>query len=91
MPKIEDGTVVGIPCTVSTGPFSDEKLISFQAVSGAVSGFVGESELQQSAGRWTVKALVESTDSKNAEVRVRGSFFTTNGVATVSLSDIRRD
>ncbi len=77
------GELVGIECTVQPGPFSDERLISFDTVSGPVSGFVQESDLKQVGDKWRVRALILAIRGDILEVRVRGSFFTTNGLAAV--------
>ena len=85
MPKLEAGTIIAVPCEVRPGPFSDERLISFDTVTGSVSGFVSESELRQVGDRqWYVRAAVQSATEEEVEVRIRGSFFTTNGLATIS-------
>ena len=82
--EMTSGAVIGIPCQVQLGPFSSERLISFETVNGPVSGFVRDQELKQQAGQWFVRAVVESVEPKLIHVRIRGSFFTTNGVATIS-------
>jgi hypothetical protein len=77
------GDVVGIWCTVQPGPFSEERLISFETVDGPISGFVRETELRQRGDRWQVGAVILAIRGDNLEVKVQGSFFTTNGLAMV--------
>ncbi len=85
MANLKQGKIIGIPCDVKPGPFSDERMISFDTISGPVSGFVRENELKQiDQDQWYVRATVQSVSHDGIEVRVRGSFFTTNGLATVS-------
>lgn len=84
MPTLEAGAVIGVPCVVKPGPFSGERLISFDTVSGPISGFVRESELKiVGEEEWYVRAVVQSVTDEEIEVRIRGSFFTTNGFATI--------
>jgi hypothetical protein len=84
--NIAAGSVIGIPCQIMPGPFSGEALISLETVNGPISGFVRESELSQIGEQWFVRAIVESVETESMDVRIRGSFFTTNGVATISTA-----
>jgi hypothetical protein len=77
------GDVIGVPCQVKPGPFSTELLISFETINGPISGFVRESELKQTGEQWHVRAVVQSVQPDSITVRIRGSFFTTNGIATI--------
>ena len=81
---VEKGAVVGIPCEVKPGPFSEELLISLDTVNGPISGFVQNSELKQQGEQWYVRAIVEAIEADGITVRIHGSFFTTNGIATIS-------
>jgi hypothetical protein len=83
MTEYKAGDEIGIPCDVNPGPFSGEKLISLETVSGIVSGFVREPDLLTVADQSYVKAVVLSEEDDHLEVKIRGSFFTTNGLATV--------
>jgi hypothetical protein len=84
MPGIKVGDVIGVQCRVQPGPFSEERLVSFDTVDGPVSGFVREANLREVEGQWFVRAVVQGIhDEDILEVRVRGSFFTTNGLANV--------
>lgn len=82
--EISPGAEIGVPCQVQPGPFSGERLISFEAVNGPVSGFVRNQELKNVAEQWYVRAVVESVEERFLHVRIRGSFFTTNGMATIA-------
>lgn len=79
------GDIIGIPCDVAPGPFSDEKLISFDTRDGLVSGFVGVDELREDSGTWFVRGVIVSTESDTATVRVRGEFSNTSGLAIVPM------
>lgn len=77
------GDTIGIQCDVRPGPFSDELMITFDTVGGPISGFVRKSELKEEAGQSYVRAVIQDIKDDVLEVRVRGSFFTTNGIASV--------
>jgi hypothetical protein len=77
------GDTIGVQCDVRPGPFSDELMITFDTIDGPISGFVRKSELKQQSSQWYVRAVIENIKGDILEVRVRGSFFTTNGIASV--------
>jgi hypothetical protein len=83
MPGIKVGDVIGVQCRVQPGPFSEERLVSFDTVDGPVSGFVREVNLKEVESQWFVRAVVQGVSDDILEVRVKGSFFTTNGLANV--------
>lgn len=78
------GDVIGVPCQVKPGPFSDELLISLDTIDGPISGFVRRDELKQLGEQWYVRAIVQALQPEWIMVRIRGSFFTTNGIAKIS-------
>ena len=78
------GQEVWIRCTVQPGPFSDEPLVTFESIEGPVSGFIKTDELKTGArGKTSVRGIVRNIEKTFVEVWVRGSFFTTNGLANV--------
>lgn len=83
MSGMKVGDVIGIECRVQPGPFTGERLISFDTVEGPVSGFVREANLKEISGQWYVRAVIQGVEGDVLEVRVKGSFFTTNGLANV--------
>lgn len=89
MAAIRVGGTIKIPCEVKPGPFSDERFISFETVDGVVSGFVGERDLQEEDRRFFVSGVVREIASDRLVVMVHGSFFQTNGIATVARSVAR--
>ncbi len=86
MGTIEVGEMIRIPCEVKPGPFSDERLISFETIEGVISGFVEERDLQQDGSHFFVSGMVKEVELDKIVVVVQGSFFQTNGIATVSRS-----
>lgn len=77
------GQEVWIRCTVQPGPFSDERLVTIESVQGPVSGFISNDELKEARGEHRVRGIVRSIGQTSVEVWIRGSFFTTNGLANV--------
>jgi hypothetical protein len=84
MDKINPGNKLQIPCDVQPGPFSGERLITFDTLDGPISGFVKEDTLTSKNGKWFIEGVVQSVETDHLVVKVRGSFFTTNGIANVS-------
>jgi hypothetical protein len=82
--RINAGDAVGIRCDVKPGPFSGEHLIQVETLDGPVSGFVTEDALKHADGQWWVAGIVLNVFDDHIEVRLRGSFFTTNGIANIS-------
>lgn len=83
MGTLNIGDTIRIPCEVKPGPFSDEKFVSFETVDGIISGFVEANEIQERNSRFFVSGIVKETSGDKIVVVVRGSFFQTNGIATV--------
>jgi hypothetical protein len=84
MKPFKPGARVQIRCEVKPGPFSAERLITFDTLDGPISGFVRETELSSDKGQWFIDCVVKSVETDHLVVKVRGSFFTTNGIANVS-------
>lgn len=85
MSRLEAGLEVGIPCDVRPGAFSDEYLVTIESLSGPVSGFVGRATVfgvEDDSGY--LKAIVQEVTNDTVTVWIRGSFFTTTGLADLS-------
>ncbi len=83
MSEMKVGDIIGIQCDVRPGPFSGERMITFDTVDGPISGFVREPDLTQKNSQWYVRAIIQDIQDEVLHVRVKGSFFTTNGLASV--------
>ncbi len=83
MSEMKVGDVIGIQCDVRPGPFSGERMITFDTMDGPISGFVRESDLKKVDLQWYVRAIIQEIRDDVLHVRVTGSFFTTNGLAAV--------
>lgn len=77
------GQQVWIPCKVQPGPFSDEPLVTVETTEGPLTGFVKGEELKETAGQTSVRGIVRNIAKDYVEVWIKGSFFTTNGLANV--------
>lgn len=77
------GQQVWIPCKVQPGPFSEEPLVTFESTTGPVTGFISSDELKEIGGQTSVRGIVRSIERDYITVWIRGSFFTTNGLANV--------
>lgn len=83
MKEFKIGETIGVLCDVKPGPFSGEQMITIETIDGAISGFVRENELRQQGSQWYVRGRVENILADSLEVWIRGSFLTTNGIASV--------
>ncbi|HMG77154.1 MAG TPA: hypothetical protein VK591_00620 [Xanthobacteraceae bacterium] len=77
------GQQVWIPCKVQPGPFSEEPLVTFESTDGPVTGFIDSDELKEIGGQTSVRGIVRSIERDYIKVWIKGSFFTTNGLANV--------
>ncbi|HEY8033226.1 MAG TPA: hypothetical protein VIF02_12840 [Methylocella sp.] len=77
------GDFIGVKCEVQPGPFSEELLVTIETTDGAISGFVRDTELRNVGNGWEVRAKVRRINPDSIEVWILGSFFTTNGIASV--------
>ena len=84
MTAFRPGDAIAVPCELAPGPFSDERLITVDTVDGPISGFVQTYDLKETGGQWFVRGSVVREHPDSVEVRIRGSFFNTNGVASIS-------
>lgn len=88
---LRKGQVVGVRCVIQPGPFSHERLVTVQSCDGPVSGFVRTDFLKETSGQEAglVHGQIIKVDHDRVLVRLPGSFFTTNGVTTVSANDVK--
>ncbi len=92
MTTFREGDLVGVPCVVERGPFSDEKLVMVETEEGTISGFAKQANVQvEQGGRSVIKGTVVATARDHIVVRLFGSFFTTAmGLASVSPNSLTR-
>ena len=84
--NLRPGDEVEIPCEVGNGAFPTEMLVTFETTDGPVSGFVRKENLvaTDKPDRAFVKGRVKEVTRDVITVIVRGSFFTTTGLASLS-------
>ena len=81
----KQGNVVRIPVTVRPGAFINERFISLESLSGMISGFVSaENVLDVDGDRGFIQGTVLDVKQDTVVVRIKGSFFTTTGLAVLS-------
>lgn len=82
MIQLERGNEVGIPCDVKQGAFPEENLITIETISGPVSGFVNRDSILKLEGEsGYIRGVVHDVTEDTVTVWIRGSFFTTTGLA----------
>jgi len=83
MQKFSIGQAVQIRCEVRPGPFPAEFLVTLDTIEGPISGFVRGDNFRKSSSSndGYVFATVTDVSEDTLTVMVRGSFFTTNGLA----------
>lgn len=87
MPRFETGQTIKIKCRISPGPFSDEPIVTIDTVDGPVSGFVSATEVTDvGEAQANIKCTIAAVEGDILTVWIKGSFFTTNGLATVERS-----
>lgn len=87
MENIEPGATILIPISVGQGAFPAERLISFEAEDGQISGFVQVSQIIDVEGSPFLEARVLEIAAEKIAVKVHGSFFTTTGLAYIPRTD----
>lgn len=82
MSQFSVGQQVKIRCELQRGAFPTEMLITFETADGPISGFVRSEDIQSVGGhQGLISATVTEVSIDRITVIVKGSFFTTNGLA----------
>ena len=85
MIEFAEGTFIGIPCKVFQGAFPREAMVIIETMGGEVSGFVSRDELiSEEKDQGFLRARVVDVTSDVVSVQLKGSFFTTTGLAEFS-------
>lgn len=82
--SISPGDAIFVPISVENGAFPKESLITIETINGPVSGFIRSDEIEMKHGNPFVKAVVLEVSDEAITVRLKGSFFTTTGLAYIS-------
>ena len=86
MPKFKEGQIVEVRCKIHPGAFPTEYLVTIETSPQPVSGFVKRDDVHRTAGEdvgYLLGAIKEVSEDK-VVVMIRGSFFTTTGLASFS-------
>ena len=85
MTHLERGQVIGVPCRVFPGAFPHEAMVIIETMTGEVSGFVRRDELTRiEDDHGYVRARIVNVSEDTISVLLKGSFFTTTGLAHFS-------
>jgi hypothetical protein len=77
------GDTILVPVKCERGPFSDERLISFDSLDGPISGFINSDQVEHRGGKAFIRARVLAVARDSISLRLHGSFFTTTGLAHI--------
>lgn len=78
---VAPGDRIWIPVEAAAGAFPGESLITIETIRGPVSGFTNNRNLHRIGDRQYIRAEVQEVSEDTVTVILRGSFFTTTGVA----------
>lgn len=86
MANFERGDEVQIQCDIGPGAFPTEFLVTFETVDGPISGFVRRENVVRSdkGDIGYINGTVEEVTADVITVLVKGSFFTTTGIAALT-------
>ncbi|MCI0450939.1 MAG: hypothetical protein L0Z51_00960 [Candidatus Latescibacteria bacterium] len=79
--EFKKGDLVGVPCTTKPSPFPGERMVGIETKKGPISGFIREDDLLEIKGVPHVRGIVVGFLEDTVFVEVRGSYFTTTGLA----------
>ena len=87
--EIQSGEEVRIPCTATQGAFEDERLVSIETIEGPIAGFIdaGEVRVAENGGTY-VCGIIQRVNGEQIVIKLRGSFFTTTGIAYFSRQQL---
>lgn len=82
MTRFTIGQTILIRCEVQRGAFPTELLVTFETTEGPTSGFVRTESVERIDGHeGHIRAIVTDETNDTITVVVKGSFFTTTGLA----------
>jgi hypothetical protein len=86
MANFKPGDEVLIQCEIGPGAFPQEMLVTFETIDGPTSGFVRKDQISLSDknGVGFINGTVKAVTDDVLTVMVRGSFFTTTGLASLN-------
>jgi hypothetical protein len=86
MDHLKPGDEIQIQCDIGPGAFPTEFLVTFETVDGPISGFVRRENVVRSdkGDIGFISGKVEEVTADIITVLVKGSFFTTTGIAALT-------
>ncbi|HEX9835652.1 MAG TPA: hypothetical protein VGB90_02300 [Alphaproteobacteria bacterium] len=85
MANFERGQIIAIPCKVFPGAFSHEAMVIIDTLVGEVSGFVRREDLTRiEDDHGYLRTRIVDVSEDTITVMLKGSFFTTTGLAEFS-------
>jgi hypothetical protein len=85
MAQLKPGDQIEIQCDIGPGAFPTEILVTFETADGPVSGFIRkENVIRKDRGDvGYIRGTVQEVEEDIITVLVKGSFFTTTGIAAL--------
>lgn len=90
MASIRKGDTIGAQCKISGGVLPGELGITVDTKTGPVSGFVREDAIRRTPTATYIIGVVLDVKDDTVVARLRGSFFTTNGIAYFPTSAVKQ-
>jgi hypothetical protein len=81
MSSVRVGQTINIPCKISGGVLPGEVGITVDTATGPVSGFIRGQVVRTNGDDGYITGTVLGIEGDTVTVRLRGSFFTTTGIA----------
>lgn len=86
MTEFQISEIVGVPCEISSGAFSEEKFITLKSAEEIITGFVNNKLLYNIEGdRGYVYGVVQEIKEGMINVWIEGSFFNTSGLTKFNI------
>lgn len=77
------GETIFLQVTADSGAFAGERLITFDAQDGPISGFIRADQVRVRNGKNFIEAKVLKVSKDCIAIKLHGSFFTTTGLAHI--------
>ena len=88
---LKPGDRVAINSDVAPGAFPGEFLVTINTATGPVSGFVREDQISRAGGQPALIATVRHVSGSTIGVWLKGSFFTSTGLADLAADWARQN
>ena len=89
MREVHKGDEVLVRVIVDKGAFPQESLITLDSKEGPISGFIRSDKILSEGSEHYIPAVVLDITEDTITVKLRGSFFTTTGLAVMTSQSLR--